>query len=329
MFNIKIFFLGTLAILLNFFTIKDYSLTERVMSKQQKIRELFTAAKNGDLEKVKQLLEGFPSINVQDGKRNTLLLAAVEAGKLHIVEYLVEKGADIYLANNDECNVIHIAAKFGHLDILEYISKHMRKTLSEDNYKDFINDRGGLYQDTPLYNTPLHFAACSDPVVRSGHANVVKFLLDSGADPNIKNFHNYVLHDAVAARNYEAMKYLIPEVKDIDAKDNDGDTPLCWAAEGGDIEGAKLLLTHKANINIQNKKGETPLHWAIKKDHIGVAKLLLTHKKADVNIQDKEGKTPLHLAIQKGHIEVAKLLLTHKADINIQDKERETPLHSK
>ena len=89
------------------------------------------------------------------------------------------------------------------------------------------------------------------------------------------------------------------------------------AAHLGDIEATKDLLNQKADINCQDDNGHTPLHFAAQKGCIEMVKLLLKQG-AMVNCRDCNGNTPLHFAAQKGCIEIVNLLLRrgamHKAN---------------
>jgi ankyrin repeat protein len=56
---------------------------------------------------------------------------------------------------------------------------------------------------------------------------------------------------------------------------------LHWASANGHEDVARFLLANKANINARTNDGHTPLHWAAWNGHKELAKLLLTNK-ADV-----------------------------------------------
>ena len=49
---------------------------------------------------------------------------------------------------------------------------------------------------------------------------------------------------------------------DVNAKD-DGRTPLSYAASWGDEEIAELLIAKGADVNAKDEDGTTPLDWAI------------------------------------------------------------------
>jgi ankyrin repeat protein len=71
------------------------------------------AAKNGDLEAVKDLLAKDPNLlNSQDGDNKcTALYHACRRGKIAIVNYLIEKGADVNLGDKTGKNPLHLTAR--------------------------------------------------------------------------------------------------------------------------------------------------------------------------------------------------------------------------
>ncbi|MGH9675514.1 MAG: ankyrin repeat domain-containing protein, partial [Candidatus Acidiferrum sp.] len=112
----------------------------------------------------------------------------------------------------------------------------------------------------------------------------------------------------------------------VNAKDNDGLTPLHLAAVFGNKDVVELLLASKADVNAKANNGDTPLHFAAASGHKEVAELLLASK-AEVNATDEDGDTPLHYAAFKGHKDVAELLLASKAEVNAKANNGNTPLH--
>jgi len=101
---------------------------------------------------------------------------------------------------------------------------------------------------------------------------------------------------------------------------------LLKASSAGDLERVKDLLDEGAEARVMNNEGMTPLHWAA---HEGRANVIeeLFHAGADLNAQDKDGMTPLHWASSKGRTEAVNLLLDLGAEINAADKRGETALH--
>ena len=111
----------------------------------------------------------------------------------------------------------------------------------------------------------------------------------------------------------------------VSSKDDNGATPLHYAAQNGHKEMVALLLADKADVNAKANNGETPLHFASFRGLKGVAEVLLRNK-AEVNAKDDHGATPLHYAAQEGHKEVVRLLLANKADVNVKANNGATPL---
>ncbi|KAH8744950.1 nb-arc and ankyrin domain-containing protein [Hyaloscypha finlandica] len=113
-----------------------------------------------------------------------------------------------------------------------------------------------------------------------------------------------------------------------DSIDDDGRTPLSWAAERGHVATIKLLLaTGKVDVDSRDMTNWTPLLYAAWKGHAAIIELLLATGKVDANSKDKQNRAPLFYAAKHGHIDVIKLLLaTGKVKANSKDKEGQTPL---
>ncbi len=92
---------------------------------------------------------------------------------------------------------------------------------------------------------------------------------------------------------------------------------LINASKRGNFEEAQEAITEGANVNYRDNNGHTPLTYAAMFNKLNTAKLLIENG-ADVNAKDSDNNTsPLSYAISRGNLELVKLLLDNNADINI------------
>ena len=168
-----------------------------------------------------------------------------------------------------------VASNMGNIDEVRSL---LRYGLVDVNYVGWIHDR-----------TALHEAS------QGGHNNVVKVLLDQGADPNIQADKEY------------------------------GKTPLHMAAVGNHKEVVKTLLDKGADPNKEDEGKETPLHFASYKGFNGVVKLLLDGG-ADPNTVGTPEivGTPLLFAVLGSQKEVVQTLVDAGADPNKGNEEIST-----
>jgi len=103
------------------------------------------------------------------------------------------------------------------------------------------------------------------------------------------------------------------------------DEKLMRASEKGNAESVEMLLKKGANPNYRDNDGFSPLHFAAFYGRAKVAEILIRHG-AEVNARDNDGNTPLHTAAKWGNVEVVKLLLKSGADPTVRNNDGKSPL---
>ncbi|KAK3322750.1 palmitoyltransferase-like protein [Apodospora peruviana] len=111
------------------------------------------------------------------------------------------------------------------------------------------------------------------------------------------------------------------ESSDYDATytDEEGITPLHWAAINNQFAMCKFLIDRGAEIN--RKGGEsvaTALQWAAQKCHYYTVHLLLQHG-ADPLITDSQGYNTLHISTFNGNVFLITLLLHQGIPVDVED----------
>ena len=109
---------------------------------------------------------------------------------------------------------------------------------------------------------------------------------------------------------YTELKYLLADGVSPEVADEEGRTPLCWAARNGGIALVKLLLDNGADVNASDQNGQTALHAATGKGQLSALQLLID-RGADVNARDKAGKTALDIAVEHNFTTLAEFLKQH------------------
>jgi ankyrin repeat protein len=281
---------------------------------------LHLAAEAGHQTVVQSLIKSDPQItnlDIEDDYHRTPLHLACRKGHDAVVETLLDAGAPIDAKAGDNATPLHYAAR--------QKGSTVRLLTARNANLEIVDWKG---------RTALHIAA------EKKNAAIFQHLLEKGADINAgpQSLFGTPLHLASRWGDNNPIVSLIlatAEVK-VDKTASGGNTPLHLAALWSHLANAKLLIKHEANIEARNNEGRTPLHFAVE----GASPYRATPEKAkelvrmlirlgaDVNATDNSGSTPLHLAAEEEKkTEVIQGLLEQGAEINQTNKNGYTPLH--
>ena len=165
------------------------------------------------------------------------LHTAASAGRADVVEFLIEKGADVN-------------ARAGGSTAL---------SMAAGNYSDVVRvllARGATFDNSKSSDSPLWDA------VRGNQIKTVKLLLQAKADATMVDQHGWNLLHVAALRSRidaEIFNVLIEAKADVNGLTVKKDTPLHIAAKKGNLTAAKILISNGADLQRPNAAGKTPL----------------------------------------------------------------------
>ncbi|KAI2808497.1 hypothetical protein RDWZM_005766 [Blomia tropicalis] len=137
----------------------------------------------------------------------------------------------------------------------------------------------------------------------------------TSSEPPVRNIHQLAALGELFASNLDSTLVNIP--------DDNGLTPILWAAFNGQLVSLNLLHTHGADPHYKGPSGENALSMASANGHTHVVKALLGLG-VNVNATDEDGNTALMYAAYKDHKSCVQELLDHGADLTLENSNLDT-----
>jgi len=136
-----------------------------------KLDKAIKAVYQRDQKSILRLIDGGFNVNESDRDGRPILTHAVlsHTPDVKLIEFLLISGADVDWQDTEGWTPLHYASQANNTDLVQLLIKHKAQIDADD-----------LFGNTPLYKAVFH---CR------GKDDVIRLLIDSGADPDKKNKH--------------------------------------------------------------------------------------------------------------------------------------------
>lgn len=246
-----------------------------------------------DLEKTKLLFSDVNEVNLPDSTGTTLLMVASALGRIELVRFLLEKGADINAQD-----------KYGDTALMDAASDHPEVV-------ELLLEKGAdVNIRNKLGKTALEWAiGLEKPNIDS-----IRILLEKGAGAS--NAEELMSTAEKMIKHYTCSKEFYELTKFFNKKEITFNVSLLLAVCSGDLAEVKKLVEDGENVNLKDPDdGSTALMFASQRGYAEIV-MLLVENGADVNLNNNNGWTALIKAVYNGHIDIVKFLLERDADVN-------------
>ncbi len=133
---------------------------------------------------------------------------------------------------------------------------------------------------------------------------------------------NYKLFQAAKAGDSKAIKQLVKDGADVNAREEHKATPLMFASFFGKAEACQTLIDLGADVNAKDIQGDSALFLASTSKVVEV----LMKNNADINAQDNVGRTALMYALESTKIDVAFTLSLYTPNLKLKDQRGSTAI---
>ncbi len=212
----------------------------------------------------------------------------------------------------------------------------MEDDLNETKSPDQLKGADAKWKDR--WGKRRKLSGANIEVKERGFAGTLMRARDASTPDRLSKFSDSVSHvlrklnrldwkfiEAAEKRDLASARELIAQGADVNAKDEDGATPLIIVARNNDTEFAAVLIAKNAAVDANDDYGVNALMETAYEGGTSIARMLLSNG-ADVGARDFFGETALMKAAFSGNIEMAELLIANGAKVNIRNHDGGTAL---
>lgn len=290
---------------------------------------------------VKLLLEAGADVNAQNDKGETALICACCLGNEACIKLLLAAEADLNMKDQDGVAALMYSYKERHDDIVRMLldagcdvnvrnaeGMHLVVKLAKDGKWSFLKELMSSHRNIEL--TDADSVSLFDEMVRTSDRDIISVWVNSKINTrsltqNSVALFNWLRKDSDPIHAKQLIGLILEEnILNVNAVDKEGDTPLMYAVQNGDLSLAEILLNHRAEVNVADDDGLTALHIAAATKNCRTVKLLLDHG-ADAKARTNKQETVLHMAVSgmsgsaSQYEPLLDLLLSAGADPNATD----------
>ncbi|XP_073150825.1 potassium channel SKOR-like isoform X2 [Henckelia pumila] len=224
----------------------------------------------------KKILES--DIKLQIGKHESELATrlnwAATDGDLHRLRHLVEAGADPSKTDYDGRSPLHLASSKGYEDVVHFliqkgvevnVKDHIGKTPLYEAIKNGHDQVASLLVKAGAFLSVDNTGNCLCEVVASQHTDLLRRLLENGVHPNSRNYDfRTPLHLAASEGLYSESLLLLEYGASVFAIDRWGKTPIDEARVSGNrnvlklLEEAKISQTSEISSSCETNQDKVP-----------------------------------------------------------------------
>ncbi|MCP5049872.1 MAG: hypothetical protein GY940_22070 [bacterium] len=227
---------------------------QRILARNKKNNSdnpLHKAAMEGNIPVMEKVLQEGAAVDTQDKKGYTPLYVASMAGQLESVRYLLDHGASVNVRTPSGFTPLHEAAFGGRQPVAELLIAKGAEIYAADRMGVTpVQLLGGKFPDMVNLLAPVHAA------VNRGDTATVKQWLEEHNTPGLINTVDHkghtLLHLAVIKRNKELVRWLLDRGADPNIPDSLIHSPLSRLEDQEDTGIRELLESRGAKANVMD-----------------------------------------------------------------------------